>query len=234
VQELADIHDLVALYALGALDGDERTRFEVHLASCGHCRAELPSLEGTAAALALDVDGIEPRPGLRARILETARDERAQPAPARRLRRRWALPTAATLAVGASCAAIGVGIWAVRLSNDVGRERVDTRALSIVADPNATRFPLIGAEGSVVITPRREAALVVSGLARAPRGKTYELWVLVAEQPRPAGTFGGGGKRSLVALTRKVPRGSRVSVSLEPAGGSSTLTGDLLFGAETA
>lgn len=232
----SDIHDLVAPYTLGALDGAERTRFEEHLAMCPRCRDELPGLQGAAAALALDVEGAEPRPGLRARIVTAARDERGQEAPARRRLqpRRWALPAAATLAVAASSAAVGLGIWAVRLSNDIGGERVDARAVAIVADPSASRFPLIGADGSVVVTTRREAALVVSRLAHAPRGKTYELWVVVAKQPTPAGTFAGGGERSLVALTRKVPRGSQVSVSLEPAGGSRTLTGDLLFGALTA
>jgi anti-sigma-K factor RskA len=122
----------------------------------------------------------------------------------------------------------------VRLSNDTGRERPDGRAIAIVSDPSASRFPLVGADGSVVVTSRREAALVVSQLARAPHGRTYELWVVVSERPQPAGTFAGGGERSLVALTRTVPPGSKVSVSLEPAGGSQTLTGTLLFGAQTA
>lgn len=234
MQDDPDLHDLVAPYALGALDGAERARFEEHLSSCPRCRNELPSLLGAAAALALDVEDAEPRPGLRARILTAAREDRAQERPARRLRpRRWALPAAATLAVAASGAAVGLGVWALRLSNDVGGEHVDGRAVAIVSDPTASRFPLIGADGSVVVTSRQEAALVVSNLAPAPRGKTYELWVVVAQQPHPAGLFEGGRERSLVALTRTVPRGSQVSVSLEPAGGSRTLRGDLLFGAQT-
>ena len=229
-----DIHDLVAPYALGALDGAERDRFELHLVSCALCREELPGLQSTAAALALDVEEAEPSRGLRRRILSAALAEPAHEAPVVRLRnRRWALPAAATLAVAASCAAIGLGIWAAGLSSDPGQNALDKRALAIVADPNATRFPLIGADGSVVVTGRRDAALVVSKLARAPHGKTYELWVVIAQHPQPAGIFNGGGERSLVALTRKVPRGSQVSVSLEPAGGSRTLTGDLLFGAQT-
>jgi anti-sigma factor RsiW len=83
VEGESDIHDLVAPYALGALDGAERTRFEEHLAACPTCRAELPGLRGAAAALALDVDEAEPRPGLRGRILIAAREERAEQAPVR-------------------------------------------------------------------------------------------------------------------------------------------------------
>lgn len=95
------------------------------------------------------------------------------------------------------------------------------------------RFPLAGAPGHVVVTRSRDAALVVANLERAPSGKTYELWVVDALQPQPAGVFSGGGDRSLVALTRKVPRGARVAVSLEPAGGSRQVTGTLLFSAQT-
>ncbi len=230
-----DTHDLVAPYALGALDGAERERFERHLAVCPRCRQELPGLQSAASVLALDVEDAEPSRALRKRIVQAARAEREPEAAVVHLRRRrWALPAAAALAVAASCAAIGLGIWAVLLSNDLGKGGIDKRALAIVTHPYASRFPLIGADGVIVVTPRREAALVVSKLVRAPHGKTYELWVVIAQQPQPAGIFPGGGERSLVALTRSVPRGSQVSVSLEPAGGSSTLTGSLLFGAQTA
>ena len=110
---------------------------------------------------------------------------------------------------------------------------MDARATTVLSDPTAVRFPLAGAPGHVVVTRSRAAALVVSNLRRAPSGKTYELWVVAALQPRPAGIFSGGGKRSLVALTRKVPHGARVAVSLEPAGGSRQVTGTLLFSAQT-
>ncbi len=37
-------HYDVAGYALGALDEGDRTRFEEHLVTCGHCAEELESL----------------------------------------------------------------------------------------------------------------------------------------------------------------------------------------------
>ncbi len=45
-------HELVAAYALNALDADERAEFERHLRSCDARRDELASLSAAAAALA--------------------------------------------------------------------------------------------------------------------------------------------------------------------------------------
>jgi anti-sigma-K factor RskA len=233
VAAAADIHDLAAAYALGALEGSERSRFERHLESCAACLEALPGFESAAAALALDVEDADPPAGLRERILEAARNERA-PARVMPLRRRtWTLPVAASLAAAAACAAVAFGIWAVRLSGDLGHatdaRRADARAVSILADPTAARFPLHGARGVLAVTEAREAALVVSQLPRVARGRTYELWVVEHSTPRPAGMFSGGGEASLIALERRVPHGAHVSVSLERAGGSPTLMGPLLF-----
>jgi anti-sigma factor RsiW len=46
------MHDDVAGYALDALDELEQKRFERHLRGCDTCRADLPSLQSAAVALA--------------------------------------------------------------------------------------------------------------------------------------------------------------------------------------
>jgi anti-sigma-K factor RskA len=233
-----DFHDLVAAYALSALDERDRHRFEAHLTRCERCKSELPDLEAAATELALDVDVSEPPGGLRDRILASARDDRGTAGKAMPLRRRWwVLPASVGAAAAAASAAVGVGIWAVALSHDLDREqsarRVDGRAVAVLSDPTAVRYPLVGTPGLLAVTRSRDAALVVSNLRRAARGKTYELWVVVSLQPQPAGIFSGGEKRALVPLTRKVPHDARVSVTLEPAGGSRRVTGSVLFGTQT-
>src|ERR1700729_2049328 len=57
--------DDLALYALDALRGEERTRVDAHLATCAACRLELEQLRGDTALLALSTAG--PRPPQRAR-----------------------------------------------------------------------------------------------------------------------------------------------------------------------
>jgi anti-sigma-K factor RskA len=65
----------LALYALGALDGDERTTLEQHLGSCASCRLELEQLRGDGALLALSTIGPKPPARARQRLLDAVARE---------------------------------------------------------------------------------------------------------------------------------------------------------------
>lgn len=59
-----------ALYALGALEGEEARAFEEHVASgCAACEAELRGFEGVVADLGLATPEAEPPASVRARLL---------------------------------------------------------------------------------------------------------------------------------------------------------------------
>ncbi len=66
-------HDLVASYALDALEEDERASFERHLAECERCSAQLAELQGSVGALAYAAEGPSPPAALRGKILDAAR-----------------------------------------------------------------------------------------------------------------------------------------------------------------
>jgi anti-sigma-K factor RskA len=83
--------------------------------------------------------------------------------------------------------------------------------------------PLTGAKGSVVVSGG-SGALVVSDLAPAPAGKTYEAWVVEGGRASPAGTFAGGGRTIVIRLTHALPAGAVVAVTLERAGGAAQPT----------
>jgi anti-sigma factor ChrR (cupin superfamily) len=71
-----------ALYALGALEGDEAREFEEHLAAgCAACAAELREFETVASQLGLAAPEAEPPAGARARLLALVSEERAGPRP---------------------------------------------------------------------------------------------------------------------------------------------------------
>src|SRR5437588_974512 len=216
------IHELTAAYALDALDEREEREYEAHLARCPRCREELASFTETATSLAYGVESPAPPPGLRDRILERARAERPNVVPLRPAWRSW---TAAAAAV-AACAAIGLGIWAVTLSRSLDRERSakeqQAGVLSIVSDPAARRFALSGSHGTLVVSHTGAGALLVSNLRPAPSGKTYEAWVIQGKTPRRAGTF---GQEKPLRLTRPVPNGAVVAVTLERHGGVDSPTG---------
>jgi anti-sigma-K factor RskA len=216
------IHDLTAAYALGALDPHDEERYEDHLATCERCREELAGLRDPVAALAYGVESPAPPPELRERILEATRAERANVIP---IRRRLPVAIGAVAAVAATVA-IALGLWAASVSSELDRER---SLLAILADPEAKSIPLEGANGRVVVTDTGEAALVVSGLATAPEGKTYELWVAENGTMLPAGVFDAKHERDVVRLTRPVPPGSGVAVTVENDGGTDAPTSDPIF-----
>lgn len=84
--------------------------------------------------------------------------------------------------------------------------------------------------GTLVLSPAREAVLVLRHLKPAPAGTIYEAWVVHRGRVTPAGLVHG----SVLPLTRRVPAGAAVLVSLEPAGGSKIPTGPVVLKAETA
>ena len=232
-----DPHDLVAAYALDALDEDERERFEAHLAECEECTEVLAQLREPVAALAYAAEGPAPPEALRDRIVEAARNE-PRAAVIKFPRRRWAFPAAATVAAVAAVAAIGLGIWATSLSRSLDQERsakaAYSEALTLMAASDASVHPLSGAEGSLLIGDNGRAAIVVCGLDQAPSDKTYEAWVIQGQTPRSAGLFRGGGGCRPTLLDRSVEPGSTVAVTLERASGTTAPTTPILFRAESA
>lgn len=224
--EAQDLHDLTAAYALDALDPAEEREFEQHLAACARCREELAELREAAGALAFATTAPPPPPHLRQRILDEARGEIRNVVPLRRRR-----PFQATVALAglAAAASVALAFWAVSLSNELDRERA---ALAVLADPAARTIALEGAAGRLVVDDEGQAALVVRDLAAAPRGKTYEAWVIEGERPLPAGLFEGDEAKDLVLLERPVPAGAIVAVTIEDEGGVDSPSGDPLFTAQ--
>jgi anti-sigma-K factor RskA len=199
-----DVHDLTAAYALDALSAQEAEAYEQHLGQCERCREELAGLSEAATALAFGAVAPAPPPRLRASILDAARAERSNVVPFPR--RRWVARGAALLAAAVACVAVGLGV-----------------SLSQSGPRVVTATVFLGSGG--------KATLNTSGLAAAPRGKTYEAWVIPpGRSPRPAGLFGGGPDASL-ALRGRVPGNAVVAVTLEPAGGSRAPTTSPIFSA---
>jgi anti-sigma-K factor RskA len=148
------------------------------------------------------------------RIVEQARQERANVVPLRR-RRVLLAPTGAA-GVAAAAAAVVLGIWAGSLSDSLDRER---GLIALLADPAARSVGVAGAQGRLVVASDGRAVLALSGLEPAPPGKTYEAWVIEGASPRRAGLFDADDGRSLVELEEPVPDGAVVGVTLEREGG---------------
>lgn len=117
----------------------------------------------------------------------------------------------------AACLAVGLGLWAT-----VGQD----------GSRSAARVPLQGATGELAVDSKGNGTLRVVGLEPAPPGRTYEIWVIKrGARPEPAGLFARGGATG-VDVTRDIPRGATVAVTIEQAGGVAAPTGTPLCSAE--
>jgi anti-sigma-K factor RskA len=77
-----ELQSLIAGYALGILDDEEKRLLEEHLPTCAICRADLASLQGVADDLAWSVEPAPLPQGHLARLRTKAQVAPAEPAPA--------------------------------------------------------------------------------------------------------------------------------------------------------
>lgn len=66
---MSEIHEDAAAYALDVLDASEQEAFELHLAGCADCAAEVAELRATASQLVLSAGAPPLPPSLRASVL---------------------------------------------------------------------------------------------------------------------------------------------------------------------
>jgi len=244
---------LVAVYAVGALEGDELAELEAHLPTCAVCQAALREAQD---ALSRAMPPLPQTPPSEAREALVRRVGRARGAD----RRSW-LTWAAATAVVAAAAAGFTGTWvAVRYEARLGQMARETAAVKehlarneaslrdqvtlyrgaveLLRDP-ATRVvdlggrrPTAAASGRMIWNDAGGGYLFVAGLPPTPAGKTYAVWAIVGGTPRPAGSFGvdAAGRGTLrVAPASRGPPARPFPVPLEPDGGVPAPTGPIVL-----
>jgi anti-sigma-K factor RskA len=216
-----EFEQLAGLSALDVLEGEERTRFEQHAAGCERCQVMVRLDREALARLSLAAPEMDPSPDFKARLMQRAALELAQPPtsavaeppphpdpteirqpiPIRRppnvipLWRSspWARAIAALLVVGL----------------------VTVGAYSYENQPIAT-YELNGStSGTARVVVRRSgtAVLEMHGVADPGPGFLYEAWIIGPDgKPKPAATTVSGS--ATVPLTGDV-RGTTVAITRE-------------------
>ena len=237
-------HTLAGAYALDAIDGPDRARFERHLARCLACAAELCELREATARLAGAAAADPPadlidhvvaaaartrqlppaaarpparRPGRRER--RTAGTRRAGPGRPRRAAPRW---VAAGLAAAVLVGAAAVGLAAA--DHHLSSVRQGDHAIAVVLNaPDAvllTARVTAGGKATVVMS-RRDRALVFTtdGLPPLRAGRCYQLWLMGSAGDRPVGVLPAPdhGMTSPVIATG-LAAGDWVALTVEPVG----------------
>lgn len=197
-----DMQDLLAAYALDAVDGDEAEAIELHLRECPRCRAEVVEHRETAAMLAT---GHGPGPAdVWEAIAAGLDDEPRMPGLVPlgpRAGRRWG--RVARVAV-ASVAAAVIALLGTHVV-DQGRrlEAVQAAledrtllasALAAQAHPDARRAELRSGDGLVlaraVLAPDGTGFVWSDALPPLPGDRTYQLWAVVGSERISAGVLG--------------------------------------------
>ena len=240
----------LALYALGCLEGNDRTALEMHLEECASCRRELEQLRGDAALLALSASGPRPPARAQARLMDAiAKEPRGQSADVRSRRPRpqwWA--GFGWAAVAAMIVVVAV-VWNqnTRLKSSVEqlaalseRQRSELDRAKRIADTLMARdakhvdVMLVGVktpppQGKAIYSRQNNGLIfMASNLLPLPAQKAYELWIIPMQgAPIPAGVFKPDAHGGAMVINPPIPAGVEAkafAITIEPEQGSTTPT----------
>jgi len=205
--------DLLGAFALGAVDAEEAATVRAHLATCAECQAEIAELWLVVDSLPEMIEPMEPSPALRNRIAAAVMAEAASfapappaipaspaprpvptiapaplvPEPIRKPASFWsrATPWAAAAAILLLLSA-GLLVWNLRLREQIQQATAPVAETIALAPTDAAP----GAHGEVTYRPQDELFMVdVRDLPPLLPDQVYEVWLIGAEGPVPAGVF---------------------------------------------
>lgn len=238
------------LYALGALEGEEKAAFEAHVRSCAACARAAAAAQQRIAMLGLTAQPVAVPARVKDDLMRRVHAERkAQLASARRSRpRRWLVP--ALVMSTLLFAALTGWLWTrnhdeaqqiatLRLqlaqaqarsleiataSDEIGRVAGAPGTIHVALTPQ----PGAPAEsGSVLYNPRSGTIAWFAQMPPAPRDKSYQLWLVPASgAPVSLGVF--SANKAMTEFTAQVNPGTTAkafAVTVEPKGGRPQPTG---------
>ena len=254
---------IAALDAIGAATADEASDFRAHLPSCAACRSARDEYEEALSLLTRDLDPVEPPPEVRDRIfLAIDRDDRDEnsdenvvDARDRFSTKRWWMIAAVFFLALWGWRELSVRVTREKTSiveaevrrlageNQLltARNEKLSAEMAALASQDTRTIALTGqqvspsASAKVFLEPQhRRAVVFFYNLPANPTDKSYQLWILRGDQPKPqsAGVFdvtkSGGASISIENL----PLATEIkglAVTLEPKGGVAQPTNTNFF-----
>jgi anti-sigma-K factor RskA len=235
----------LALHALGALDGEERTALERHLSECASCRRELELARGDVALFALTAMGPQPPARARQRLMAAIAKEPRVPSVVEKPSR-GARSWFGVLGWAAAAAMVLLALGLLRQNSTLSRDLASLDArfseqgtqlheaneiVTTLLDPEAKKIELVAAgskpqpRGKAIYQRRnRNLIFLASNLPTLPPEKVYELWLFPAPGGAPiaAGLFRPDAHGSATVVNPPLPEGveaKNFAVTLEPESG---------------
>jgi hypothetical protein len=225
----ATIEELLAVRALGGLDGDDTAELDRLLAShgeCVECRRIGDGFDEVAGRLALALDPIEPSPAIADRIVATEQvgAEQVSQRPQAALPRR----AIAAVAVAAVLAAVIVAAGVVR-----------NRPIPVTLAAGQTFVTFEAPQGGGVLTlahtPGRPGALFRGHDVPDPgEGRVYEIWMIQDGTPISGGCVSPTDGRLAVFIDASLDDAEVMAVTLEDPSCPSAPTSEPVYVAELA
>ena len=244
-----DPHDLLAAYAIDAVENDDRIRVEQHVAHCPRCQAELDGYRDVAAAIGNSVekvpdalwacisrrlverpiDGAPPMPVLVRPDLDQGGHGREGADASQARPSLWRTSIVSAIAVAAMTAIAFLGLSLAHASNQNAQLRgalgeTDHTAVVAALDTPGHRLISLGnarhrGSAQFVVLPDGRGYLVKSDLPSLSAKETYQLWGVVGGQPISIGILGRNPEQVTFTFAGS-PSPSQLGINVEPAGGS--------------
>ena len=210
------IRELIAAYALDALDADESTRVQEHLTTCAGCRMDLEEYARVCDGMAVSAAPAAPPQGLEQKILREA-------SLAKQRRVQW-IARAWNPALAAAAAMLIIVLGAGNVAQWVRSPQFQARSKGLVTVALVGTGEHKDAYGTMVVdTDDNEGVLAVRGLPRLGPESRYQLWLMRGTEVHSGGLF-QVSEDGYGSLLIKIPGGFRgfrsFSISVEPAQGS--------------
>lgn len=230
--------DLTAAYALGAATADEARAVERHCPTCAACASDLAEMSGLAATLPLACDPVTPSSELRTRIIAVARGDASAGRFLRNPSRRSFAPPASWWAAAAAAVlvtAAGVG-GMFFMDHQAMVRQMDSLHGELAANQAAIQDLAAGRvwdmsggtkehwwHCTLVQPPKQRKAMLVALMPPAPKGMTFQAWIIRGGKLHDAGMV-PAGTTSMMHMPMPVQKGDIIAFSVEPMGGSPTPT----------
>jgi anti-sigma-K factor RskA len=243
------------LYALGALDGQEKQAFETHLRACSACRDELAAARRRVSLLGLAAPPLAPSPSVKSALMQKVHAQRTpantQTAPIEKPKIRWGLRFSLSFAAASIVLALATW-WFVKVDleqrrqirelnaqltatqQQLSRQDASMQALSAVTSaPDSAQITLLQQPGGppgqahVLYNARLGLAVYSGQIAPPPADKNYQLWLVPSSgSPVDAGLVSANPQSGPVVV-RLTPGlvAKAFAVTLEPLGGMPQPTG---------